>query len=166
MDVQEQLKDTATDLIKVFDFGGRYKREKLIVVGAYALLALMTLLWALSGGGLLSNPIGAKAESKVVAESDERWILLQNESGDPWTHVELTLNDQYTQRLEADVAPHQSLRVMVDSFRYQHYVPRARRHVGWWSVGEEPQPRPFAPRSLEPKQLTIRTDQGEHTASF
>lgn len=166
MTVQEQLKDTAADLVKVFDFGGRFKREKLFVVGGYALLALLTVLWALSGGGLLSNPIGARVEAKVIGESTDHWLLLQNESSETWTHVELTLNDHYSQRLEEPVPAHQSVRVMVDSFRYRLYVPRARRFVGWQSVGEEPQPRPFAPASLEPKRMTIRTDQGEHALSF
>lgn len=166
MNVTEDLRDALQDISRGLEGGGRLQRARIITLGTYAALAVLTLLWGLSGTVLLANPIGARIEARHVEETQEYWILLLNESQDEWTQPQLTLNNNYIYTHPEPIPPSHSVRVLIEEFRYQLYVPRAPRAEGWLSIDPRPPHRPYASNRLKPETVTLRTAQGEHTERF
>lgn len=167
MAVLEQALDILDNVAESIDPDGRYRREKLLAMVAYAVSALLTLVFAFSGGGGgVSNNLGAHIERNVVPVTNEQWFLIQNRSSSDWNGLTMQLNGAYTFVAPKPLPANSSERFLVKDFVYNHYIPHTPRVGGWKSLSPTPPPGAFAPRDLVPKTLTITTDGGEFTALF
>jgi hypothetical protein len=165
MALQDDLKGYWQEVSKGFG-SGRHRNHKLATVGGYALICLLTVAWSFSGGGALSNPLGADVSINTVDLSRETWLQLANQSDDTWTGLRLQLNDKYQLSDLDDVGPGESIQVFVRDFAYEYHVPQPKHVGGAHSLTTSPALGATAPADLEPKTLRISTEAGTHKVVF
>ena len=117
----------------------RYFKMRAGIIGAWALLTLLSLWTACPSSGP-TNPLGA--DVRVLRDSlvGGEQILVRNESDEIWTEVKLFLDDGWRHERKT-LRSHDQLVLSLDKFT------------------REGQP---APRDLKPRSLTIDCDQGRH----
>jgi hypothetical protein len=117
----------------------RYFKMRAGIVGAWALLALMSLWIAWPSSGV-TNPLGA--DVRVLPDSlvGGEQILVRNESDEIWTEVKLLLDDGWRHERKT-LRSHDQLVLSLDKFERDGHP---------------------APRDLKPRTLTIDCDQGRH----
>lgn len=148
---------------KAIDPTGVYRRQKLATVSAYALISLLTIAWSISGGDLITNALGARIDSEIVADTNERWYLVHNDSGDDWNGVAFTLDDLYRLELDKPIPAGKTTKIFVRDFRYVQHVPRPVRPQSWRVFASKPPPSPFAAKDYKPRAITILTQEGNYT---
>lgn len=147
--------------------GGRYGKQKLAVLAAYALSSLLMLAWGLSSPApVLQNVIGARVLPQQVSTSGERWYLIHNDSDQAWTGVRLRLNEQYQLLWPQEVEAGGSLQAHTKDFLYLLYVPRAPRAGSLEEVSTQAPIGPGAAPNLAPLTLELITDQGRYVRRF
>jgi len=117
----------------------RYFKTRSGIVGAWALLTLVSLLIAWPSSGP-TNPLGA--DVRVLQDSlvGGEQILVRNESDEIWTEVKLSLDDGWRHERKT-IRSHDQVVLSLDKFT------------------RDGQP---APREFRPRTLTIDCDQGRH----
>lgn len=138
--VTEAAKDLATDLTAGFRKSDRTFKLRTAVVGTWVVLALMSAWIACPPSGA-TNSLGAVARLETGGIMGNQ-VLVQNESGDHWTDVVLTLDDGW--RLERrTVRSGDKLVLSVANFLKE---------------GQQ------APADLKPRRLTIECAEGKVVA--
>ncbi len=135
-------KDLATDLAEGFRRSDRSFKLRTAVVGTWVLLALVSFWIACPPSGP-SNSLGAVArlESGGIMGAQ---VLIQNDGGELWTDVVLTLDGGWALR-RPTVRPGDKLVLPVTSFA---------------RGGQS------APSDLTPRSVTIECEQGQITATL
>ncbi len=121
-----------------------YFQSQTAIVGAWALLSLVTVL-AIALTGRPANQLGADVRTEAAVGGTV--LLVTNTSADPWTDITYTLNGLYLARA-AELGPGDHASIPVRRFRKGG---AAGKH---------------APRSLVPQTLGIRCEQGEFASSL
>lgn len=165
MGFKDDLQSQWREISKGFG-SGRHRQHKLMAVAGYAFICLLTVAWSFSGGGALSNPIGAEVSSNTVELNSETWLQLRNLSDDTWTGLQLELNEGYRASNLSEVQPGDSIQVFVRDFTHADYIPRPKVEAGAQRLTTTPERGPTAPPDLQPKTLRISTDQGFHRVAF
>jgi hypothetical protein len=119
---------------------GRFQRMRLAIGGGWAVLSLLALWIACSGGP--SNSLGADVHVLRDSLVGGQQLLVRNESSAIWTDVVLTLDDEWRAE-QRTMRPHDQIVLSTSSFSRNGEV---------------------APRDYKPRTLAIRCDQGR--ASF
>ena len=127
-------------------------------VGVYAVLAIVSIIWAVSGA--TSNPIGARISAGVAAEGST-FVGLRNQSGAEWTNVIVIADGYYW---TTDLIDHrESVAPRLADFASTSFVPRPFGMYAWERVGTlEPTPQ-FASSDHRPADVAVFCDQGSHS---
>ncbi len=134
----------ASELADNYRRSSRYFRMRAAVLGAWALLSVVTL-WAACPTSGPTNALGAEAQ--LLSRSEPGVLLgtqvfVANESGSVWTDVVLTLDGGWSYEKKT-VRPGDKLVLSIAQFKKD---------------GQS------APGELDPKEITIECEQGRITA--
>jgi hypothetical protein len=139
--VKDLARDLATEVSDGYRRSTRFFKLRLAVVGAWAVLSLLTLWLACPSVGP-GNSLGAEVQMSEGLMGTQ--ILVLNGSGRIWTDVTLTLDDTYQWQ--------------TPTFRDgQRMVIAASRFSRGGAA---------APQNLKPRSLSIQCAQGSATASL
>ena len=141
--VKDIARDLASDVTDQYRETNRYLRLRAAIVGAWVLLALVSLYAACPSSGP-TNSLGADVTllpETIVGQQ----LSVSNGSREMWTEVRLTLDGQWTHQVRT-IRAGQNVVVGVSAFK---------RDGG-----------ATAPPDLKPKKIEIDCDQGSATLSL
>jgi len=135
--LQDKAKALAQDLAGRVKRSSRFLRWRVGIVGAWALVSLVTL-WASCPSTGPTNALGADVQVLKDSVVGGQQILIRNESGENWTEVVVTLDDTW-RRAQRTLRPQEQMVLSPGQFKR----------------GTEP-----APRDLKPRTLLLECEQG------
>lgn len=137
----------------------RFDRARRVLIGAYAAIALISLLWGLSGG-TADNELGARV---AVGRTGEGTVVIsvRNESAFDWHNVRIEADGRFVTQFDR-VGVRANVDARVRELDNVYRVPRPAGLFVWEAASSQPPPERTAPESYTPERIRVVATEGEH----